>query len=68
MRCLSVTLALACVALAAQAQTAIDFPFAGYGGGGIALLSVAAVVSVRPSGRDDTEELQQAIDSVSAVP
>ena len=65
MRCRFLT--LACAAIAAQAQTAIDFSYAGYGGRGVALPTVAAVVSVRPGGRDDGSQLQQAIDSVSAM-
>ncbi len=68
MRCLFRILALTYIALAATAQTAIDFSYAGYGGGGIPLPAVAAVVSVRPSGQDDTWLLQQAIDHVAASP
>ncbi len=68
MRWLTLILCVASAAPAALAQTAIDFSYTGYGGGGIALPAVAAVVSVRPSGGDDTAMLQQAIDSVSAMP
>jgi hypothetical protein len=46
----------------------IDFSFAGYDGGAEALPSVAAVISVRPSGGDDTDLLQSAIDHVAALP
>jgi hypothetical protein len=55
-------------AAAAQAQTTIDFSFAGYGGGGVSAPVVAAVISVRPGGGDDTALLQSAIDRVSALP
>ncbi len=62
---------LALIALlcpAALAQTPIDFSYAGYGGGGVAPPVVAAVISVRPSGGDDTALLQGAIDHVAALP
>lgn len=49
----------------AMAQPAIDFSHAGYGGGGVAIPVVPAVVSVRPSGGDDTRLLQAAIDQVA---
>ncbi len=68
MRRLIPLLAIACLASSAQAQTAIDFSYAGYGGGGVPLPTVGAVISVRPSGQDDGATLQQAIDSVSARP
>ena len=53
---------------AAGGQPAIDFSYAGYGGGGVNLPKVPAAISVRPTGGDDTELLQQAIDHVSALP
>jgi hypothetical protein len=53
---------------AGGAQPAIDFSYAGYAGGGVSPPMVPAAVSVRPSGGDDTELLQQAIDRVSALP
>jgi len=56
------------LAAAAVAQPPIDFSYAGYGGGGISVPMVPAVISVRPSEGDDTELLQQAIDHVSALP
>jgi hypothetical protein len=54
--------------MAAGAQPAIDFSYAGYGGGGVAIPSVPAVLSVQPSGGDDTALLQGAIDAASALP
>jgi hypothetical protein len=51
----------------AFAQPAIDFSFAGYGGGGLSAPVAPAVISVRPSGGDDTELLQGALDHVSAL-
>jgi hypothetical protein len=53
---------------AAGAQPRIDFSYAGYGAGGVSLPTVPAAISMRPTGRDDTELLQQAIDHVSALP
>jgi hypothetical protein len=47
---------------------AIDFSYAGYGGGGQAIPSVAAVIAVKPTGHDDTWLLQSAIDHVGALP
>ncbi|MCX8037626.1 MAG: hypothetical protein N3D11_11395, partial [Candidatus Sumerlaeia bacterium] len=48
----------------------MDFSHAGYMGGGVALPSVPAKQTVRPSGngRDDTAAIQAAIDAVSAMP
>src|SRR5829696_8556740 len=51
-----------------DAATAIDFSHAGYGGGGVPLPEVAAVVTVRPSGGDDTARLQAALDHVASLP
>jgi hypothetical protein len=56
------------MAAVARAQTAIDFSYAGYGGGGVAPPSVAAVLAVRPSGGDDTLLLQGAVDHLAALP
>ncbi len=47
---------------------AIDFSYAGYGGGGIPIPAPAAVISVKPGGGDDTPLLQAAIDHVSRLP
>lgn len=54
--------------LAAGAQPAIDFSYAGYGGGGVAVPVVPGVLVVQPTGGDDTALLQGAIDAVSAMP
>ena len=51
----------------AVAEVPIDFSFAGYGGGGVPLPEVAAVLRVRPSGGDDTALLQAALDSVGRL-
>jgi hypothetical protein len=60
--------AAACLfAAAASAQTAIDFSYAGYEVGGVPP-TVAAVISVQPSGGDDTTLLQSALDHVAALP
>lgn len=54
--------------VAAAAQTAIDFSYAGYGGGGVTPPAVPAAVSVRPTGGDDTSLLQGALEHVAALP
>jgi hypothetical protein len=46
----------------------MDFSFAGYGGGGVALPVVAAAETLSPSGGDDTAAIQAAINRVSALP
>ncbi len=47
----------------------MDFSYAGYMGGGVALPVVDVVQTVRPSGReDDSDEIQAAIRAVSALP
>src|SRR5438876_4950921 len=47
----------------------MDFSFAGYMGGGVALPDVAVVKTIKPSGgEDDTETIQKAIDEVGAMP
>ncbi|HEV2134553.1 MAG TPA: hypothetical protein VGR47_09820 [Terracidiphilus sp.] len=45
-----------------------DFSYAGYEGGGVALPRVSAKRVVKPSGADDTDAIQAAIDAVSALP
>jgi hypothetical protein len=45
-----------------------DFSYAGYEGGGVALPHVATKRTVKPSGADDTDAVQTAIDEVSALP
>jgi hypothetical protein len=61
-------LALFLCLAAAGAQPAIDFSYAGYGGGGVSLPTVPAAISVGPTGGDDTALLQQAINRASALP
>ena len=56
------------LAAAAGAQPAIDFSYAGYGGGGVPVPTVPAAISVGPTGGDDTALLQQAINRASALP
>jgi hypothetical protein len=47
----------------------IDFSYAGYMGGGVALPDVPVVRTVKPTGgRDDTGRIQRALDEVSAMP
>ena len=45
-----------------------DFSYAGYEGGGVALPSVPAKRIVKPSGADDCDAIQSAIDAVSELP
>ena len=53
----------------AAAQQTIDFSYAGYGGsGGAAIPPVPGVLTVHPTGRDDTALLQSAIDAIAAMP
>lgn len=52
---------------AATSPVPIDFSFAGYGGG-LPLPSVKAVLTVKPSGTDDTALLQGALDRVAELP
>ena len=46
----------------------MDFSWAGYMGGGVALPIVPVKVTVNPSGGDDTTAIQNAINSVSGMP
>jgi hypothetical protein len=46
----------------------MDFSFAGYMGGGVALPEVAVARTVAPSAGDNTAKIQEAIDQVSALP
>ena len=46
----------------------IDFSYAGYGGGGVALPTFPVRKTVAPSGQDDTAAIQSAIDEVSQLP
>ena len=52
----------------ANGNRIMDFSFAGYQGGGVALPSVPVQATVSPSGGDDTLAIQSAIDTVSALP
>ncbi len=69
------TLLLTGLSLSLQAQTKpgaafppIDFSHAGYGGGGVSFPVVPAVLTVRPTGQDDTRLLQAALDQVANLP
>jgi hypothetical protein len=46
----------------------MDFSQAGYMGGGVALPTVPVKRTVKPSGKDDTESIQAAINEVSGMP
>ncbi|MEI6946959.1 DUF6298 domain-containing protein [Paraflavisolibacter sp. H34] len=46
----------------------IDFSYAGYGGGGVRLPVVPAVLSVSPTGGDDTRLLQAALNELARQP
>ena len=51
-----------------QGGRIVDFSYAGYMGGGVALPRLPSVQTVAPSGADDTAAIQHAIDHVSAMP
>jgi len=51
-----------------QGDRIVDFSYAGYRGGGVALPEVKAIKSVTPSGGDDSAAIQAAIDEVSRLP
>ena len=51
-----------------QGDHIVDFSYAGYMGGGVALPRVPQALSLAPSGADDTAAIQHAIDQVSALP
>lgn len=46
----------------------LDFSFAGYQGGGVALPSIPVRATINPSGGDDTANIQNAINQVSQLP
>jgi hypothetical protein len=46
----------------------LDFSYADYMGGGVALPRVAAKLTVAPGAADDTAALQKAIETVSQMP
>src|SRR5215472_13684604 len=50
-----------------QGDRLLDFSYAGYGGGGVAIPFVATQQTVDPSGGDDTAAIQAAIDAVSQL-
>lgn len=72
--CGVIAISVCLVSLRGQAQDSpvspvgIDFSYAGYQAGAGAPPRIAAVISVRPSGGDDTDLLQSAIDHVAAMP
>lgn len=47
---------------------AIDFSQAGYGGGDTPIPRVPALIAIQPSGQDDTETIQTAIDKAASLP
>jgi hypothetical protein len=46
----------------------MDFSHAGYKGGGVAIPDVEVKIKVKPTGNDDTEIIQEAINEVSKMP
>ena len=46
----------------------MDFSYAGYMGGGVKIPEIPVKITVSPSGNDDTENIQKAIDAVSEMP
>jgi hypothetical protein len=55
-------------ALGASGDRIMDFSFAGYMGGGVAIPTVPVAQMVAPSGGDDSAAIQAAIDAVSKLP
>ncbi|HTR42363.1 MAG TPA: hypothetical protein VMH87_12170, partial [Pseudomonadales bacterium] len=51
-----------------QGDLIMDFSYAGYSGGGVAIPGVPAVITVSSSGGDDTTNIQNAIDAASQMP
>jgi hypothetical protein len=72
--CAVIALFMGLTPLSGQAQNSpaspveIDFSYAGYQAGAATPPGVAAVISVRPSGGDDTDLLQSAINHMAAMP
>jgi hypothetical protein len=54
--------------LSAKGDRILDFSYAGYMGGGVALPAVPVKQTVNPSGGDDTSAIANAIGAVSALP
>src|SRR5882724_6706384 len=52
----------------ANGNRIMDFSFAGYQGGGVQLPSATVQAILAPSGSDDTQPIQSAINAVSALP
>ncbi|MEO8171446.1 MAG: hypothetical protein ABI581_00130 [Sediminibacterium sp.] len=46
----------------------MDFSYAGYMGGGVALPRVPVKITLKPITGDNSDEIQQAVDSISAMP
>jgi hypothetical protein len=46
----------------------LDYSYAGYGGGGVALPSLPTAQTLQPSGGDDTAAIQAALDAVAKLP
>lgn len=51
----------------ANGNRIIDYSYAGYGGGGVAIPDVPSQVSVTPSGGDDTAAIQKALSTVGSM-
>jgi hypothetical protein len=54
--------------LDAEGDRIADFSSAGYRGGGVALPDVPVAATVKPSGGDDTQAIQLALDAVAKLP
>jgi hypothetical protein len=59
---------LAYAALSDAGDRILDFSYAGYGGGGVAIPNAPVAQTVAPSGGDDTAAIQAAIDAVAKLP
>ena len=56
------------IAESGELKYPIDFSCAGFGGGGNMIPQVKVVLLVKPSGEDDTKQLQSAIDYIGTLP
>ena len=56
------------IAKSGELKYPIDFSCAGFGGGGNMIPQVKVVLLVKPSGEDDTKQLQSAIDYIGTLP
>ena len=52
----------------AKGDHILDFSYAGYGGGGIAIPEPPVAMTLEPTGGDDTAALQSALDTIAAKP